>query len=102
MSESQNKSFFIAEADRVRLELSVKDRVKILLRRKGLSQNELADLCGLSKGSMSQIVNEKWAPSSETMLKISKELDCDSIVIFGDTNYWKLWRDKMLYMGDEK
>ncbi len=81
----------------VRLEVRLKDRFKILLRRKGISQNELADLIGINKGTLSKIVNGDWTPTSQLMIKIAQHLDCDSAVIFGDQKYWLDWNDKIGY-----
>ena len=101
-TNSTPKNFFLNSGDSVRLDISVKDRVKILLRRKGISQNQLADRVEINKATMSQIVNGLWIPTSNVMLRIAAELDCDSIVIFGDTDYWKAWREKTIYPEEEK
>ena len=101
-NQTRSSLFFINHAVRVRLHIPIKDRVKILLRRKGISQNKLADRVGINKGTMSQIVNGLWTPASQIMLRIAEELDCDSVVIFGDTEYWKEWRAKLGYPNDEQ
>lgn len=81
----------------VHLGTTLKDRVKVLLGRLGRSQNWLADQVGISIGSMSKIVNGDWFPASQTMVKIAEVLDCDSIALFGDSEYWKHWSNKMIY-----
>jgi len=84
------------------LQISLKDRIRLLLKVNHLSQNDLADECGLSKGSISKIVNGDWIPSSQTMSKIAAVLGCDSVHLFGDTKYWLKWREKMGYPEREK
>lgn len=84
------------------LQIPLKDRIRVLLKVKNLSQNNLADECGLSKGTISKIVNGAWIPSSETMSKIAAVLECDSVHLFGDTKYWLKWREKMGYPEREK
>jgi len=101
-SNPKGEPFFIAEGDSVCLDVRLKDRFKILLRRKGISQNQLADLIGINKGTMSKIVNGDWTPTSQLMIKIAQNLDCDSAVIFGDQKYWLEWRDKIGYPKEEK
>ena len=96
-SNSSSKSFFIPHSDSIRLETRLKDRFKVLLIRIGRSQNWLADEVGISKGSMSKIANGDWFPCSQTMKRIAKILEVDSVVIFGDSKYWKEWHDKMVY-----
>ena len=98
----QNNPFFITGAVSNRLDVRLKDRFKILLRRKGISQNELADLVGINKGTMSKIANGDWTPTSQLMIKIAEHLDCDSAVIFGDQKYWLDWNDKIGYPKGEK
>jgi len=102
MEDNTKKPFFMPDGDSIHLEILLKDRVKILLRRKGMSQNELAENCGISNATMSHIMNKKWVPTSKVMLKISRVLECDSVVLFGDTDYWKDWRKKMLYLEVEE
>jgi len=97
MNKDKNKSFFIPVRDVVRLETSIKDRFKVLLNRIGHSQNWLADEVGISKGTMSRIVNGNWFPQSRVMKKIAEILEVDSVVIFGDSEHWKVWNDKMIY-----
>lgn len=102
MSNSSTKDFFCSDSVSVHLETKLKDRVKILLLRKGMSQNKLADEVGVSIGTMSKIVNGGWMPTSQVMVKMGEVLECDSVILFGDSEYWKQWRKKMLYPKEDK
>ncbi len=102
MPFDKNNSFFIRSSDSLRLEVKLKDRFKVLLDRLGRSQNWLADEVGISKGTMSKIVNGDWFPQSKVMKRIAEILEVDSVVIFGDSEHWKIWNDKMIYDREEK
>lgn len=102
MNNSTNKSFFISSPDSLRLETPIKDRFKVLLNRIGRSQNWLADQIGISRGTMSKIVNGQWYPASQIMVRISQILECDSSALFGDSPLWKLFQDKIVYEEKKK
>jgi len=102
MNKEPKKNFFITGEVSDCLKVTLKDRFRVLLRRKGISQNQLSDLIGINKGTMSKIVNGDWTPTSKIMIKIAQHLDCDSAVIFGDQKYWLEWRDKIGYPTEEK
>lgn len=91
------------EAQRVsqRLDKSIKNRFDVLLARVGLSQNQLARNMGVTKGTISKIVNGDWFPSSRLMLKICRELQVDSVILFGDSEYWHKWNERTLYPKDQ-
>lgn len=55
--------------------------IKILLKRKGISQIQLAEEIGKSKTSISQIINGAYNPSSETLANISRVLEVPVPVI---------------------
>jgi DNA-binding XRE family transcriptional regulator len=99
---TSKKDFFIVNADVVRLETSIKDRFKVLLNRIGRSQNWLAGEVGISTGTMSRIVNGEWYPSSQIMVRISEILETQSVVLFGDSKYWKEWNEKIIYPKEDK
>jgi len=69
--------------------IGIKDRVQVLLMRKGISQNELADEIGINKGTLSKILNGHWGASTYIKIKMAQILEVDSLVIFGETGYWK-------------
>lgn len=100
--KSLNKKFFLRNRDVVRLETPIKERFRVLLNRLGRSQNWLADEVGVSRGTMSRIVNGGWFPSSQVMIRISEILDCDSVSLFGDSQHWKIWHEKMIYDDKEE
>lgn len=98
-----SKSFFIPKRDVIRLETPIKERFRVLLNRIGRSQNWLADEVGISRGTMSRIVNGDWFPMSKIMIRICQILEVDSSALFGDSKHWKYWHDKIVYpKGDGK
>ena len=101
MNENTNKTFFIPNADVVRLEVSLKDRFKVLLNRIGRSQNWLADEVGISRGTMSRIANGDWFPCSQVMVRICQILEIQSVALFGDSKHWKNWNDNIVYPKGE-
>jgi len=98
---STNKPFFIPNDDVVRLKTPIKDRFRVLLNRLGRSQNWLADEVGISKGSMSRIANGEWFPATQVMTRICEILEVQSHVLFGDSENWKVWNEKMVYEKEE-
>lgn len=94
---NRDKSFSFTQDVAGRLETRLKDRVRVLLLRLGRSQNWLAREVGISKGSMSKIINGEWQPTSQVKIRISQVLDCDSLVLFGDSGYWGEYASKIKY-----
>lgn len=90
-------SFFNRQYVSSRLDIPLKDRIRVLLERLGRSQNWLADQVEVSKGSMSKFVNEEWQPSSKIMVRIAEILECDSVVLFGSSDYWREFSSKIKY-----
>ena len=97
MSNSSNKTFFIAEHDRVHSEVPIKERFQVLLSKLGHSQNWLADQVGISTSTMSYITNGLWFPTASVMVRIAKVLECDSVILFGDSKHWKTYNQKIKY-----
>jgi transcriptional regulator with XRE-family HTH domain len=95
MDNSKRNGFYIADAVSDSFRIPVKDRTRVLLLKKGISQNQLADKVGIAKGTMSKIVNEDWRPTHYVKIRMAEVLGCDSLVIFGDTRYWDEWIDKI-------
>ena len=102
MIPNKDKPFFIPNDDSVRLDTHLKDRFRVLLTRIGQSQNWLADEVGISKATMSHIVNGEWFPASDIMIRICKILECEAPALFGDNKHWKVWNDKMIYEKEKK
>lgn len=92
-----NKDFFVLKDVSGRLELTLKDRVKLLLLRLGRSQNWLADQTGVSKGSMSKFVNGQWGIPSQIKIRMAEVLECDSLVLFGSAQYFEDYKNKISY-----
>jgi len=101
MNIYKEKTFSIPNDDSVRLETSLKSRFDVLLRRIGHSQNWLADEVGISRATMSHIVNGLWFPSSDIMIRICKVLEVEAPALFGDSKHWKVWNDKIVYLKEE-
>ena len=100
--KTTNKDFFSVKDVAVHSEIPLRDRVRILLLRKGMSQNQLADNIGISIGTMSKIVNEDWLPTSQIKIRMAQILDCDSLVLFGGSGYWEEYSQKISYEKKEE
>lgn len=70
------------------------ERLKQLRILKGLNQQELADIVGVSKSSISCYENETRSPKSETII--------DFIQLFGVTADYLLGSDNIIKIVDEK
>lgn len=101
MSNTTKKDFSSLKDIAVHKEISLKQRVQILLFRKGMSQNQLADEVGISTQTISKIVRGDWIPTSRIKLLMAKILECDSLVLFGGNGYWIEWREKIGYPEKE-
>lgn len=55
--------------------MNVGDAIKNLRKRKGISQKDLAQKCGLSSNSLCSIEKNESFPSKDSMEKICKALD---------------------------
>jgi putative transcriptional regulator len=62
----------------------MKNRVKELRKLKGLTQEELADIIGVSRQTINAIEKEKFDPSLPTAFKMSKlfELPIEAVFLF--------------------
>jgi len=88
LSNSKDKPFFIPEGVSICWKISLKDRVRFLLASKGMTQNQLADLIEINKGTLSKIINDNWAPTSKIKLLMAKYVGVDSLILFGDKKYF--------------
>jgi DNA-binding XRE family transcriptional regulator len=64
----------------------VKNRLKEILDSKGLKQIWLAEQVGITKQTMSNLINNKFTTSMEIAFKISKILNIDLKDIFYEDN----------------
>ncbi|MBN8660783.1 MAG: YfbU family protein [Candidatus Obscuribacter phosphatis] len=60
----------------------MKNRVKQLRERKGISQIDLAERLGVSRQALSAVETEKQSPSLQTAMKVARELDTPLAQIF--------------------
>ena len=95
--DSIKQPFFVLHDISVCKDITLKDRFKVLLLRRGISQNKLAEEIGITAQTLSNIINGHWIPTSQIKLNMSKALDVDSLVLFGAKEYWKDWREKVGY-----
>jgi len=65
---------------------TIGNRIAEVRRKKGIKQQELANGIGIQRTSLSQIENGLYAPSSDTMLKISDYLNTPLGEIFFNPN----------------
>ena len=56
------------------MEMTWLEQISLLRRRKGLTQNELADSIGISRGTMNTILSGKGSPRIEQLQAIATEL----------------------------
>lgn len=96
------KDFFLTKDISVHKEITLRDRFRVLLLRKGLSQSKLADEIGITAQTLSNIINGLWTPTSQIKIRLSQALDVDSLVLFGATDYWFEWRTKLGYPKEDK
>lgn len=64
--------------------MSVGSRIKELRESKNISRNELADLLGVTVGSISNYENEVSSPKEPILFKIMEVLHCDANYLFQD------------------
>lgn len=64
--------------------MSVGSRIKELRENKGFSRNELANLLGVTVGSISNYENEVSSPKEPILFKIMDVLNCDANYLFQD------------------
>jgi len=60
----------------------VKNRLKEIIDNKGLKQNWLAEQVGVTKQTMSNLINNRYTTSIDIAFKISRALDMDFKDIF--------------------
>lgn len=68
--------------------VSLHDRVEFLLSIHGKTHRWLADEIGVNKGTISKIINGWWSPTVKIKLLMAEKLGVDSLVIFGDKEYF--------------
>jgi len=84
-----DKNFFLTQDVSACCDIKLRERVRVLLLRLGKTQNWLADMCSVNKGTMSKIINGYWLPTSLVKLRMAQALQVDTIVLFGHTQYWR-------------
>ena len=87
--KSESSPFFLKEGVSPMWKISLKQRVQFLLASHGKSQNWLADEIGINHGTLSKIMNGWWIPTAKIKLLMSEKLGVDSLVLFGDAQYFK-------------
>ncbi|MCK9595920.1 helix-turn-helix domain-containing protein [Candidatus Pacearchaeota archaeon] len=102
LDNSSKRDFSFPYNNSVCLDVKIRDRFRVLLNRIGRSQNWLADEVGISRGTMSKIVNGGWFPATQVMVRICEILEIDSVCLFGDSEYWKNWNNKIIYPKEIK
>lgn len=53
----------------------MKNRLRVIRAEKKMSQQKLAEMCGVSRTAINGIENERVTPNGDTLLKISKALN---------------------------
>ena len=62
----------------------MKNNLKVIRAQKGLTQEQLASLAGISRPALAQIETEKTVPDGETIAKLVKALQLPADQIFFD------------------
>lgn len=72
-------------------ELILHNRLKAIRKEKGLSQQALADMIGVSRNSISSIETGQFNPTAKLALILCIALDCqfEDMFYFEDDNNWK-------------
>lgn len=89
MNLDKDTNFFLKEGVSPMWKITLKERVQFLLASKGLTQNKLAEQIGINHGTLSKIINGDWSPTAKIKLVMSKLLEVDSLVLFGDQKYFE-------------
>lgn len=97
-----SKTFFLSEGVSPMWKITLKQRVQFLLASKGLTQNSLAEQIGITHGTLSKIINGFWSPTAKIKLLMSRCLDVDSLVLFGDSQYFLDYQKSIKKLGVQK
>ncbi|QQZ08717.1 helix-turn-helix transcriptional regulator [Heyndrickxia vini] len=60
----------------------MKNRIKEIRKRKKLSQEDLAEKCGVSRQTINAIENNKYDPSLSLAFSLSRKLDVSMEILF--------------------
>ena len=66
--------------------MNIGENIKLLRNKKGLTQEELANKCGLSKNGLWNYENNKRQPTTKVLEKIATGLDVDLLTLMSDNN----------------
>lgn len=102
MSNSSSDNFFLKEGVSPMWKITLKQRVQFLLASKGLSQNKLAEEIGINHGTLSKIINGDWLPTAKIKLLMAQILQVDSLVLFGDSQYFADYQKSIKKMEETK
>ena len=71
--------------------MDVKDRIKIIMQDRNLSQQDFANVLGITPGSLSGILNERTRPTNNHTIAIHREFPDISIdwLLFGEGEMYK-------------
>lgn len=62
------------------------EQIKMRMKAKGISQNELARRAGMSSSGMSTIINGSYDPRLSSLRAIAAELECTVADLLGETS----------------
>ena len=79
-------------------------RLKMLRKKKNITQSELADRVGTTQGTVGKWENGKLEPNLEKVIEIAKELDAttDYLLGFNDVNAYDLPDEEVDDLGQSK
>ena len=79
-------------------------RLKMLRKKKNITQSELADRVGTTQGTVGKWENGKLEPNLEKVVELAKELDAttDYLLGFNDVNAYDLPDEEVADLGQSK
>ena len=79
-------------------------RLKVLRKKKNITQSELADRVGTTQGTVGKWENGKLEPNLEKVVELAKELDAttDYLLGFNDVNAYDLPDEEVTDLGQSK
>ena len=98
---SKDSTLFLIDGVSSCWKWTLSERFKFILSMKGMTFSDLADKVEINKGTLSKIVNESWYPTAKIKLLIAKALEVDSLILWGDKNYFLDYKETIGVLKNE-
>ncbi len=99
INHSKDSGFFLKVGVSPMWKITLKERVQFILASKGMTQNQLAELVGINHGTLSKVINLDWSPTAKVKLLMAQNLGVDTLVLFGDQDYFLDYQKSIKKMG---